>query len=54
MLSRVKSLAGLAVLGSFSANILEQRLQEEFRAEFHRLEVLDSSTLAWFKTRNNV
>jgi ATP-dependent exoDNAse (exonuclease V) alpha subunit len=43
MLSRVKSLAGLAVLGDFPPNILEQHLSEELRNEFKRL---DEQTLA--------
>jgi hypothetical protein len=46
MLSRVKSLAGLAVLSDFPPKFLEQHLSEELRNEFKRLAELDEQTLA--------
>lgn len=44
MLSRVKSLDGLAVLGEFPRTLLEQNLSEELRTEFARLTALDRET----------
>jgi hypothetical protein len=49
MLSRVKSLAGDALLGEFPPHLLEQRLSQELRDEFHRLEELDTQTLEAYR-----
>lgn len=54
MLSRVKSLKGLAVLRPFTANMTEQRLQHEFRTEFERLDHLDRQVTAWFIRRSPI
>lgn len=48
MLSRVKSLNGLALLRSFAPNKLQQRLSAEFRKEFARLDTVDAVTTTWF------
>ncbi|KAJ7469069.1 hypothetical protein FB451DRAFT_1038839, partial [Mycena latifolia] len=44
MLSRVKTLKGLAVLRWFPANKVYQRLSNEMRDEFRRIAALDSLT----------
>jgi hypothetical protein len=44
MLSRVKSLQGLAVLRDFHPKKLEERLSEELRNEFKRFALLDEQT----------
>jgi ATP-dependent DNA helicase PIF1 len=44
MLSRVKSLANLAILRNFKRERIEQRLSEELRDEFSRLEMLSART----------
>ncbi|KIO15614.1 hypothetical protein M407DRAFT_47932, partial [Tulasnella calospora MUT 4182] len=44
MLSRVRSLSGLALLRPFYSNKLTQNLQAEFRTEFSRLKGLHIST----------
>ena len=47
----MKNPEGLGVLKYFPSNILEQQLQEEFCAEFLRLEKLDIATHEWFKNK---
>lgn len=51
MLSRVKSLGGLAILRWFKSTKLYQNLQEEFRNEFNRLRRLHEETEEWFGNR---
>jgi hypothetical protein len=45
MLSRVKTLANLAILRNFKRERIEQRLSEELRDEFRRLETLSAHTM---------
>jgi PIF1-like helicase len=45
MLSRVKTLANLAILRNFKRERIEQRLSEELRDEFMRLETLSAHTM---------
>ncbi|KAG8942843.1 hypothetical protein FRC04_003474 [Tulasnella sp. 424] len=51
MLSRVRTLHGLAILRWFKSTKLYQNLQEEFRHEFSRLRKLHDDTEQWFHTR---
>ena len=44
MLSRVKTLDGLAILRPFKAEKIEQRLSQELRTELERLDKLDTDT----------
>ena len=44
MLSRVRSLSGLAILRPFTENKLNQRLSQELRDELRRLDCLDKET----------
>ena len=51
MLSRVRSLSGLAILRPFNHDKLYARLSEELRAELARLETLNDETLQWYNAR---
>jgi hypothetical protein len=44
MLSRVKSLKGVAILRNFPANKVNQCLAQEFQNEFRRLKLVDEKT----------
>lgn len=54
MLSRVKTLDGLAILRWFKPNKLYQRLPEEFRKEFERLHTLHLDTETWYNGRKRL
>lgn len=51
MLSRVRSIEGLAILRWFKPTKLYQNLQAEFRREFERLEALNAKTTEVFENR---
>lgn len=51
MLSRVKTLSGLAILRPFEPNKLHERLSQEFRNEFQRLDRVDLATTVWYQSR---
>lgn len=51
MLSRVRTLSGLAILRPFEPNKIHERLSQEFRNEFQRLDNADRSTAVWYEDR---
>ena len=48
MLSRVRTMDGLAILHPFNPDKIEEHISEEIREEFARLEVEDYNTLQWY------
>lgn len=50
MLSRVKTLSGLAILRPFPQHKICQRLSQEMRNEFERLELIDRQTTQWYNS----
>ncbi|TFK81775.1 hypothetical protein K466DRAFT_501558 [Polyporus arcularius HHB13444] len=49
MLSRVRSLDGLAILHPFRRSKIEGRISQQLRTEFERLETLDRDTQAMYE-----
>jgi hypothetical protein len=48
MLSRCRTLKNLAILRPFPSKKIYNRLSEEFRREFYRLEAMDRATQRWY------
>ena len=48
MLSRVRTMDGLAILHPFRPNKIEEHISEEIREEFARLELEDRNTIRWY------
>ncbi|KIJ58468.1 hypothetical protein HYDPIDRAFT_102603 [Hydnomerulius pinastri MD-312] len=54
MLSRAKTLSGIVVLRWFPSHKINQRLSQEFRDEFARLEELANGTLLDYQTSHDI
>ncbi len=51
MLSRVRTMNGLAILHPFGARKIEERIPQDLRDEFERLEERDRDTREWYRTQ---
>lgn len=51
MLSRVRTMKGLAILHPFKARKIEERIAEDLRDEFSRLEECDRDTHDWYRAQ---